>query len=102
MDESEKLTKFVIENFIDKETNCFFDKTINPDDMGFLRFRDKPLMENSIMAINLIRLSKLNNKKLYLKNAENIIKFFNSEYEKYSFHEAIYALAVEEFLDLKN
>ena len=60
------------------------------------------------MAINLIKISKLiNNKnksnneenKESLKIAENILKAFYSEYEKYSVHGAIYCLAVEEYLN---
>ncbi|MCH8003778.1 MAG: thioredoxin domain-containing protein [Nanoarchaeota archaeon] len=95
-----KLNKFVINNFMDKD-KCFFDKVSNPEDIGFLKFRDKLLIENSIVAINLIKLSKINNNKEYLKIAENILKAFYSEYEKYSVHGAIYGLAVEMFLELK-
>jgi len=99
---TEKLNKFVIDNFMDKNDKCFFDKVNNPDDIGFLKFRDKLLIENSIVAINLIRLSKINNNKEYLKIAENILKAFYSEYEKYGVHGAIYGLAVEVFIDSAN
>jgi len=92
----EKLNKFVIDNFMDKDF-CFFDKIANPDDIGFLKLRDKPLIENSIVAINLIKLSK--NNKEYLKMAENILKAFHSEYEKYSINGSVYGLALQEFLD---
>ena len=110
IDTAEKLNKFVIDNFMD-EDKCFFDKASNVDDIGFLRFRDKSIMENSIMAINLIKISKLiNNKnksnneenKESLKIAENILKAFYSEYEKYSVHGAIYGLAVEEYLNAQS
>jgi len=94
---AEKLNKFVIDNFMDDD-KCFFDKIIDKEDIGFLKIRDKTLIENSIVAINLIRLSKLNDKD-YLKIAENILKAFHSEYEKHSVHGAIYGLAVEEYLN---
>jgi len=94
---AEKLNKFVIKNFMD-EDKCFFDKRSNPDDIGFLKFQDKSIMENSVVAINLIKLSKLLNNKEYLKISENILKAFHPEHEKYSVHGAIYGLAVEEFL----
>ena len=97
-----KLNKFVIDNFIDKNDKCFFDKVNNPDDIGFLKFRDKLLIENSVVAINLIKLSKLNNNKEYLKIAENILKVFHSEYEKYGVHGAAYGLAVEEYLSIQS
>ena len=37
-----------------------------------------------------------------LKIAENILKAFYSEYEKYSVHGAIYGLAVEEYLNAQS
>ena len=83
---AEKLNKFVIDNFMDKGDNCFFDKIDNPDDIGFLKFRDKSMIENSIAAINLIKLSKLmdnnetyNNEKINIKSNN---KINNSEENK--------------------
>ena len=95
---AEKLSKFVIDNFMDKSDNCFFDKIDNPDDIGFLKFRDKSIIENSIVATNLLKLSKIKNNKEYFKIAENILKAFHPEYKNYGMHGAIYGLAVEEFL----
>jgi len=96
-----KLNKFIIENFMDDD-KCFFDKIIDKDDIGFLKFRDKSIFENSIMALNLIKLSKLIKNNEYLKLAENILKRFYLEYEKYGEHGAVYGLAVEEYLNNKN
>jgi len=93
LSQAEKLNKFIMINFMDKD-NCFFDKIDNPKDIGFLRLRDKPLMENSIIAVNLIRLNDN-----HIKIAENILKAFHSEYEKLGIHGATYCLAIEEFLD---
>jgi len=94
---ADKLNKFVIENFMDKD-KCFFDKIIDKEDIGFLKIRDKILIENSIVAINLIKLSKINNNE-YLNIAEKIIKAFYSEYEKYGVHGVIYGLALQEYLN---
>jgi len=93
---AEKLNKFVVANFFDK--NSFFDKIDNLDDVGFLKFRDKLLNENSLHAINLTKLAKLNKDKEALSIVENILKVFYSEYEQYGVHAAIYGLALEEFL----
>ena len=95
---AEKVNNFVADNFVDKADNCFFDKADSPDDIGFLKFRDKSIIENSIAAINLIKLSKLINKNECLKMAENVLKAFHSEYENYGIHGAIYGLALQEFL----
>ena len=100
---AEKISKFVIDNFMDKGDNCFFDKIDNPDDIGFLKFRDKSLMENAIAAIDLMRISNLNynNKKInneYLKIAENILKAFYSESSQLGISGAVYGLAVQEYV----
>jgi len=97
LQEAEILTKFVIEKFMDKD-KVFFDKTANPEDIGFLKLRNKSITENSIVAINLIRLSKISNKE-YLNIAENILKAFHQEYEKHNIHGAVYGLAVQEYLE---
>ena len=96
---AEKLNKFVIDNFMDKNDNCFFDKINNPDGIGFLKFRDKSIIENSIVAINLLKLNKNNE---YIKIAENILKAFYSEYEKQGIHGTIYGLAVERYLNVQS
>jgi uncharacterized protein YyaL (SSP411 family) len=97
---AEKISKFVIGNFMDKSDNCFFDKIDAPDDIGFLKFRDKSIIENSIVAMNLLKLSKMNNNKEYYKIAEGILKAFYSEYENHSVHGTIYGLALQEFLSV--
>ena len=99
---ADKLIKFVIDNFMDKDDNCFFDKINYPDDIGFLKFRDKSIIENSIVAINLLKLSKIKNNEDYPKVAENILKAFYSEYEKQGIHGTIYGLAVERYLNVQS
>lgn len=101
LEAAEKLNKFVIDNFMDKD-KCFFDKINNPDDIGFLKFRDKSIIENSIVAINLLKLSKIKNNEDYPKVAENILKAFYSEYEKQGIHGTIYGLAVERYLNVQS
>ncbi|MEK6948805.1 MAG: hypothetical protein AABX34_01190, partial [Nanoarchaeota archaeon] len=62
------------------------------------------IIENSIAAINLIKLSKLVKnieKNEYLKIAENILKAFYSERNHLGISGAVYGLAVQECLDAK-
>lgn len=98
---AEKINKFVISSFMDKEDKCFFDKIDAPDDIGFLKFRDKSIIENSIEAINLIKISKLAKNKDYLAIADNVLKAFYSESSQLGLNAAVYGLAVQEYLDAK-
>jgi len=95
---AEKLNDFAIKNFFDEKDSAFFDKTEAEDDIGFLRFRDKPIIENSIAAENLFRLSKIKNNDEFKKMAESILLAFSEEYKNYNIHAAVYGLVVEKVL----
>jgi len=73
---AEKLNDFVINNFFDNTDKVFFDKIETKDDIGFLKIKDKPIIDNSIAAENLIRLSKIKNNEEFKKMAENILLAF--------------------------
>ena len=95
---AEKLNDFAIKNFFDEKDGAFFDKIEAKDDIGFLKFRDKPIIENSIAAENLLRLSKIKNNDEFKKMAESILLAFSEEYKNYNIHAAVYGLVVEKVL----
>ena len=96
---AEKLNNLVIKDFFDKNDNAFFDKTEAEEDIGFLKFKDKPIIENSIMAENLLRLGKIKNSNEFKKVAENVLLAFSNEYWDFSIHAAVYGLAVEKVME---
>lgn len=96
---AEKLNDFVIKNFFDNKDNVFFDKIETKEDIGFLKIKDKPIIENSIAAENLLRIGKIKNNNEFKKMAENTLLAFSGEYKNLDIHVAIYGLVVEKLTE---
>ena len=96
---AEKLNYFVMNNFFDNTDKVFVDKINADGDIGFLKIKDKPIIENSIAAENLIRLSKIKNNSEFKKMAENILLAFSEEYKYFGVNAAVYGLVVEKLFE---
>src|SRR2546428_383588 len=73
----------------------FYDIPPSDSSLGELRNRDKPIDENSLTAIGLLRLSWLTQQVRYSNVAAKTLKLFNQDYERYGLSGAIYALALD-------
>ena len=73
----------------------FYDIPPSDSSLGELRNRDKPIDENSLIAIGLLRLSWLTQQVRYSNVAAKTLKLFNQDYERYGLSGAIYALALD-------
>lgn len=91
-----QIMDFVIEKFFDEG---FKDRINNKDDIGLLNVENKSIVENSIAAECLIRLSFYTSDSKYRKIAEEALSIFGTNYSRYRLHAAAYALAVEKFID---
>jgi uncharacterized protein YyaL (SSP411 family) len=60
--------------------------------------RDKPIDENSLMAIGLLRLSWLLERPDYATIAGKALTLFNADYERYGVTGAGYALALDSYI----
>ncbi|MBI3287276.1 MAG: thioredoxin domain-containing protein [Chloroflexi bacterium] len=83
----------------DEKEGGFFDRPAEPDALGGLRWRDKPLEENALMARALLRLSRLTHRQEYVERARRTLEFFLDEYPRYGIMAAGYALAVMDYLE---
>jgi len=81
-----------------KDGNGFFDRT-GDESLGMLKEKNKPIMDNSIAAIGFIELAALTGKDEHMKTAKGCLSIFAEAYKTYGPHSALYALAVEKFLD---
>jgi uncharacterized protein len=98
LQQAEELFQHIKTNFHDEKDKAFYDKTIQEEDIGYLQFKDKPLIDNSVLADCLVKLHILASKEEYKKYAEGILKAFNEDYSHQGFNAASYALALEHFL----
>jgi uncharacterized protein YyaL (SSP411 family) len=73
----------------------FYDTLHDPTARGGLRRRNQSILENSVMAEALLRLSHLVRDKDYLETARNTLESFASDYKRYGHFVAGYARAVD-------
>jgi uncharacterized protein YyaL (SSP411 family) len=83
----------------DNVNGGFYDLPLQNADLGQLKVREKPLDENSLIALALVRLSWLTNIEQYRTDAENTIRLFAEDYEKYGLMSSIYGIALDAMLN---
>jgi uncharacterized protein len=94
-----KLMDYSIKTLGDEKGGGFYDIPEQSADIGELKARDKPMEENSVMATAMLRLSWITGKEQYEKLAEQTLKLFAGEYERYGIMAAGYGLALEYLLN---
>ncbi len=97
-----ELTEITIKNFYDEKHFGFFDKLgIANENIEILNIKNKDVMENSIMASNLIKLFNITKNRDYMEIAKKTLGYFSCQYQIYSVHASIYALSIIELLNSK-
>ncbi len=84
-----------IKTLNDDAAGGFFDIPPSDSHLGELKNRDKPIDENSLAAIGLLRLSWLTQQSRYSDVAAKTLRLFNQDYERYGLSGAVYALALD-------
>ena len=83
----------------DEEAGGYRDLPADPSREGFLKKEMKPLAENSMAAMALTRLFFLTGEETFFKRAERTLGFLSSVFKPYKHHAAVFALALERFLN---
>lgn len=99
LDEAIKIGEDCIAKLNDAENGGFYDIPASDSNLGELKTRDKPIDENSAIALGLIRLSWLTGQTNYSDIAAKTLRLFNQEYERYGLAAAGYAIAVDSLLN---
>jgi uncharacterized protein len=94
-----KLGDYSIRTLGDEKDGGFYDIPEQSADIGELKLRDKPMDENSAMATALLRVSWITGNDRFEKLAEQTLRLFASDYERYGIMAAPYALALESLLN---
>ena len=98
LEDAEKLFAYIKSNFYDKDDKAFSDRIVSKEDIGYLQFPDKSLLDNSLLADSLVRLYSLTSKEEYHETAAGILKAFSHDFNHHGFNAAGYALALEHYL----
>ncbi len=99
METAVKFADECVESLRDKDRDGFYDIPASDSNLGELRTRDKPIDENSIFSIGLLRLSWHTGKDFYSTIAGKTLRLFNQDYERYGLAASIYGLAVDSYLN---
>jgi uncharacterized protein len=94
-----KIANECIENLNDKNQQGFYDIPLSDSNLGELKTRDKPIDENSLIAMALLRLSWITGQDHYSAIAGKTLDLFNQDYERYGLAASSYALAVDSYLN---
>ena len=85
--------------FYDPVKGGFFDTELNPEAIGYLRIREKPLPDNVLAATALIKLHQATQDTQHKLQAENTLSAFVEANRDYGEHAAGFATAVNLFLN---
>ena len=99
LDRAVSLVDDSIQKLHDKTGGGFYDIPSDASELGELRHADKPMDENSLMSMGLLRLSWLSGNDDYAQIAGKSLELFSRDYERYGLMGAIYGLALEMYLE---
>ena len=85
----------MIDRFFDQEKGGFFDIERDPEAIGHLQIREKPLPDNAIAALALTKLYQATRNEDYRQVAETALSAFVESYREYGEFAAAYGLAVD-------
>jgi uncharacterized protein YyaL (SSP411 family) len=91
---AEKLANLSIEH-LRSDSGAFYDTRYDPYARGVLRRRDRSILENSVMAEALLRLSHLLRDGDYADCARDALVAFVNDYKRYGHYVAGYARAID-------
>ena len=86
------------ERFHDRSSGAYCDVVADPDAVGYMRLREKPLPENVAVVQALLKLHHATGEVRYQLSAERVLCAYVEANRDFGEHGAAYALAVEMFL----
>lgn len=95
LERAASFAKNAIQNLNDPTLGGFYDIQTSDSNLGELKARDKPIDENSTMALGLLRLSWITGNSKFSEIAEKALRLYNSDYERYGISAATYAIALD-------
>src|SRR2546427_9023747 len=92
------LAELSLKSLYDQTDGGFYDVPDGGEKLGELRTRDKPLDENSMMALGLLRLSSISGEDRFGKIAAKTLQLLLESHERHGLMAAGYAISVDALL----
>ena len=86
------------DQFYDVARGGYFDIPADPQAVGYMRLREKPLPENTLIAEALLKLHRATGDDQHLLRAEHVLSAYVEANRDFGEHAASYAVAVDHFL----
>ena len=93
------LIELSLKSLYDQKDGGFYDVPDAGEKLGELRTRDKPLDENSMMALGLLRLSSISGDDRFGEIAAKTLQLFLESYERHGLMAAGYGVSVDSLLN---
>lgn len=91
-------SKVLDDRFYDNARGGYFDLQADPKAVGYMRLREKPLPENTLVAEALLKLHHATGDSRYLVRAEHVLSAYVEANRDFGEHAASYAVAVDHLL----
>ena len=95
---AEAVAEHMDRHFLDRASGAYFDVVADPDAVGYMRLREKPLAENVRAAEGLLKLHQATGEVRYRQRAESVLRAYDEANRDFGEHAASYAIAVDHFL----
>jgi hypothetical protein len=96
---AEAVARVLTDRYFDHQKGGFFDVEEDPEALGYLRLREKPLRENLAAAVGLLKLHQATRNGDYRQLAEATLSAFVDTYREHGEFAAAYGLAVDLWLN---
>ena len=87
----------MLDRFFDESNGGFFDIESDPQAIGYLRLREKPLPDNVAAVTGLLNLHQVTGNRDYRQVAEAALSAFTGTYREWGEYSAGYGIAVQRF-----
>jgi uncharacterized protein YyaL (SSP411 family) len=100
LERAEVLAEGMHHHLWDSGEGGYWDLPESSESLGALKFRMKPLTENSVASITLTRLFHLTGREVYRNRSQAVLGYLSTVFGPYKHHAAPFALALERFCSL--
>ena len=95
----QRLMHYIDGALLDAVNGGYYDFVSGSDSSGYLSRPEKPLDENSLASMLLVKMHHATGEETYQQRAKSIVETFSEQYARHGYMSSTYALAVDLFLN---
>ena len=99
LERAQRLIRYMDATLLDARNGGYYDTVSSPGSPGYLNRPQKPLDENSLASILLMKLYHATGDETYHERAKSTLKMLSAEYTRHGYMASTYGLALDLFLN---